>query len=316
MLEMIGSVLPIILLFSFGWWCKKTNFITEEGMAQIKKLIMSVALPSVLFLLFVDMEIGMEHITLLGLTFILLTLFMIGGRLFNFIPPLYSKYNPFLSTGYAFGLVGIGLFSMLYGTEYMVLFSIMGLAHEIFIWVFYYLTFRMTTQGKAISGDILLKIFKSPVIIGMLVGIGMNVLGLSQILHNNAIGEGLMSTLGYFASISTPLMLIVIGYGINFDPTYLKQSVKLIAVRLAVMGIVGTAFKLLVVDQILTPSPLLDASYIAFCLMPPVFVLSLFVSEEGTQEDTEIVSSAIGIGTVVGILLFILYSFIAPTHLF
>ncbi len=315
MLEMLSTVMPVILLFILGVWCKKVNFISEVGIKDIKKFLINIALPSVLFQTFMDMEISMEHIIMLCLTFILLLLFMIFGRMCNFVPSLKYKYNPYVCTAYSFGLVGFALFSMIYGEDKLEIFSVMGLAHEIFVWTLYYLIFRIDTQNKKMGVETLVNLLKSPIIISIFIGITLNLTGLTSILYTQPLAVGIFNSIAYIASTATPFMLICLGYGLSFDMKYVKRSLKLVALRIGVIGIVGLIFKILVIDNFVESTMLLNVSYISFLILPPMFSLPLLVAENGNQEDTDIVNTAVGIYTLLSILAFILFAFFVPIEL-
>ncbi|ONI45678.1 hypothetical protein AN640_04250 [Candidatus Epulonipiscium fishelsonii] len=313
MLAMIGTTLPVILIFALGIWCRKSNFLSPETMKDMKKFVINVAVPCVLFETFVNMEIKMEQLTLLILMLILLALVMVGGKLCDFIPTLKYKYNPYICSGFSFALLGIGLFSMIYGPENLGIFSIMGLAQELFVWSFYYLIFRIDTQNKKLDLKILLNIIKSPIIISIALGIIFNIFGIISMLGTNSIMVGTLKAVSYIAAISTPFMLISLGYGLTFETKYIKSSIKLMGIRAGVLFFIGAVFKVLIIDNIIETNTLFNISYITFLLLPPMFSLPLLVAEEGTEEDANIVNCVVGIYTIISILAIMALSVIAPS---
>ncbi|ONI38204.1 hypothetical protein AN639_08155 [Candidatus Epulonipiscium fishelsonii] len=313
MLAMIGTTLPVILIFALGIWCRKTNFLSAETMKDMKKFVINIAVPCVLFETFVNMKIEIEQLTLLVLMLILLGLFMVVGKLCDAIPILKYKYNPYICSGFSFGLLGVGLFSMIYGPENLGTFSIMGLAQELFVWLFYYLMFRIDTQNKKFDLKILLNIIKSPIIIAIALGIIFNVFGIISMFSTNSIMIGTLKAVSYIADISTPFMLISLGYGLTFETKYIKSSIKLMGIRAGVVFLTGAIFKFLIIDNIIETNALFNISYITFLLLPPMFSLPLLVSEEGTEEDANIVNCAVGIYTIISILAIMALSIVAPS---
>jgi len=307
---MLGSVLPVILIFMLGVWCKKKQFLSTQTMLEIKKFIMNISLPCVLFQTFINMHIDSSHGTILIISFLLFVSLMIGGKLCNYINILRYKYNPYCCTGYAFGLVGLVLFSVIYGEENLEFFSIMGLAHELFVWILYYLVFRIDTQNSKITIKIVLNIFKSPIVISIMLGIILNLIGGAAILQNNSIGAGILSSVSYVAATSTPFILITLGYGLALEKKYLKQSSKIIGTRILVTIVIGSLFKILILDNFIQSSVLLDVSYISFLLLPPMFSLPLLVAEVDEQENVDVVNTVVGISTILSIVVFILFAFI------
>ncbi|ONI46557.1 hypothetical protein AN640_03155 [Candidatus Epulonipiscium fishelsonii] len=313
MLEMIGKVLPIIFLFILGVWFKYSGFILDQSMKDIKKIVLNVALPCVLCNTFLNMEVKPEHGILVILTLILLALFMICSKLLNSIPIFHYKYNVYVSTGYGFGLMGMTLFIMMFGAENLEMFSVMGLAHEFFIWVIYYILFRVEMKQEKIDIYMFINVFKSPIILGILVGLLANFTGISTYLNLNPIGQGILSTMDYLSNISAPFILISLGYGTNINKKYLKESFKLIIVRALTIITVGIGVKVLLIDNLMPQSLLLDVSYIAFIAMPPMLILPLLISQiEGEKEHEEIVSSTMGICSIFNIIIFVLIAFAMP----
>ncbi|ONI47358.1 hypothetical protein AN644_00605 [Candidatus Epulonipiscium fishelsonii] len=313
MLEMIGKVLPIIILFNIGVWFKYSNFILDQSMRDIKKIVINVALPCVLCNTFLDMNIKPEHGMLAILTLILLFLFMACSKLLNSIPILHYKYNVYVSTGYGFGLMGMTLFIMMFGEENLEMFSVMGLAHEFFIWIVYYIMFRIEMKNEKIDVYMFINVFKSPIILGILIGLLANFTGVYTYLNANPIGQGIFNTMDYLSNISAPFILISLGYGTKINKNYLGKSFKLILVRAITIISVGIAVKVLLIDNLMPYSLLLDVSYIAFLAMPPMLVLPLLISQiEGEKEHEEIVSSAMGICSILNIIIFILIAFTMP----
>lgn len=86
MLEVVSKVLPIILLTVSGLLIKKTDFIGEETIGGIKKLILNICLPSTLFVTFLNLELQMEYLVLMGFMMVLFfLLYITGGALGSFL---------------------------------------------------------------------------------------------------------------------------------------------------------------------------------------------------------------------------------------
>lgn len=164
----IEKILPIIIFFTLGYIFNKKSWIAKDSMADIKKIVINLAMPSVLFKTFLNMEFQSEYLIILLLTPVFLTLFMIGGKLANFIPFLNNRFNPFVSTGYSFGLVGVSMFSIMFGAENMAIFSIIGLAHEFFVWTFYFIILKVSLFDVKVSFKEILKLLCSPIMFSVL----------------------------------------------------------------------------------------------------------------------------------------------------
>ncbi len=310
MIEIISSILPIALLIGFGILIRRKNIISAQGMHGIRYMVVNVCLACVLFNMFRDIELDSEMLIIFLLVLLLLALMMLGGRALNLIPKLKHRYNPYMSSCCAFSLIGLALFSILYGEQNMAIFSVIGLAHEIFVWTFYMPVLRIQVGKKKFSIKELLKGYASPILISIMCGLLLNFTGIGRALEGNFIYDGIIETVSMVAPTATPMILILVGYGININKDYIKQSVRMLIARYIVLLGVGIPFKLIVIDNILPQSPYLDISYISLLLIPPIFSLPILVGTFGDEEGEEITSNAVAIGTIVGLITFVGYAFI------
>ncbi|ONI41115.1 hypothetical protein AN640_08260 [Candidatus Epulonipiscium fishelsonii] len=311
---MVSKVIPVLLLFLLGVWIKHINFISNEGMKALKRWAVGLALPVVLFQTFLYITLEKEYFALAMLMFILFTTLMGVGKLFNYVPKVYNKYNPFMATAFSFGLIGLPLFSIIHGQENVSIFSIIGLAHEFFVWTFYYMALRITSSGGTFLFKEVLNILKSPIIISICLGLILNLLNVPILLKENEFWLGFVETVEYISSTATPIILVTLGYGMEVQPQYLKKSAKLMLIRFISIAVIGIPFKF-IVEIFVSPSILFDVSYISFLLLPPMFSLPILIGENASDEDIGIVSTAVSIFTFLSLIVFIIYSFYTVTIL-
>ncbi len=287
MLEILERIIPIILLCCLGILLRYKKTFSEESIHNIKKLVINIALPAVLFKTFLVMEINREDVFLSIAIIILLLLFFIAGRSLNKISWLAHTLNPYLSTSFAYGLLGIPLFSIVFGEENLGVISIFGLGHELFVWLFYYTVLRLELTNKKINPLVWMGFFKSPIGISILLGVIINLLGLNSHFYTNHLLIGLCNTLTYIGSMATPLILITIGYGLKLKKSYLLLSLRFVVIRLVIVFDIGYLYKLLIINRIVILTPIFNYAYYTFLLLPPLFSLPIFLSKkEGTIKDS------------------------------
>ena len=49
MITVLETALPVFLAIAIGMWCRSKNFVTREGIDTLKKVIINLTLPFVLF---------------------------------------------------------------------------------------------------------------------------------------------------------------------------------------------------------------------------------------------------------------------------
>ncbi|OON96832.1 MAG: hypothetical protein ATN31_01710 [Candidatus Epulonipiscioides saccharophilum] len=312
MLNILSPILPMIFLICLGRWFRQVEYFSKQTVAEIKKFLLNICTPITIINMTLLMKIDANTFLIITLSYIMLCLFLIGGKIANVIPFLHNKLNPYVSSGTAFMLVGMSLFTVIYGTEHLATFALIGIGHEFFIWTIYYPLFYLDTQGRKITLATFKNLLSSPFIIALILGIILNAVGAVQILESSSIGNSILELLTMISSVASPLLLIVLGYGLVFEVENFKLSLKLVLVRFSVVGLFGLLFKFLVIDFILKPNLIVDLSFYAYLALPLMFTLTLFVEGVVSDEEVEIINGAIGISTIVSIILLIILSVIIP----
>lgn len=307
--EIISKALPIILLTIIGLVIRKYDIISQKTVDGIKNLIVKVCLPMTLFLIFLNMELKKEHLWLILAMMFLFCLFYLGGAAFNEVSKEKNKFSQFFCTGFSFGLVGVPLFTIVFGAENLGLYSIMGLSHEMFVWFIYYPVLAIKMDQNNNLGSTVAGVLKSPLNISIALGVLLNLLGLKVMFYGNQIGMGVINTLEYLSSVNAPLILICIGYGMNLDKSYIKESTKLVLLRLFITFVVGYGFKIAVLDHLVTTNRDIFAySFFALIVLPPLLSLPIFLSKYGEKKGEQLVNNATVQSTIVSMVLFIGYS--------
>ncbi len=305
--EITSKLMPIIILIALGKLMNKKQMMKQSTIDEIKSFIINIALSSVLFIAFVNMELRREYFLVFIMVFITLCIQYILGFLLNRVKWIKHPVVPFITSGCTYGLLGIPLFAALFGIENVGKISILGVGHEFFIWLVFYTIMRMNLRQERISIGIAKAVIKSPTIISIALGILFNMLGLGEWLRSNPIATGVYTTLEYLANLATPLILIIIGYGLNLEKKYMKESLKLLSIRMLSMLSIGYAVKFLVIDKIMQPDILFNYAYFIFFILPPPLSLSIFIGTYSNKENEALTNNTVVLNTVVSISIFALF---------
>src|SRR5690554_6578730 len=113
----INRVLPIFLLIGLGAWTRRSQFLSERAIDDLRKIVVNLALPSVLFVSFLNIEMQANYLVVFVLVAALcVAMYLLGvalRRRLNVPHP----YFPFLMTGFEYGMLGVSLFGSAYGLE-------------------------------------------------------------------------------------------------------------------------------------------------------------------------------------------------------
>lgn len=305
MTEAFTKIVPILLLILIGYLIQYKKLADEHTMHNLKKGVINLALPAVLFIAFKDMDLKKEYILISLVIFMMMIVFNLTGNLLNKLFRFKSPVLPFLTTGFAFGLLGIPLYGGVYGLDNVGMLSIFGIGHEFFAWFIYLTLIKQKLNGEKFSSKTLLNFIKSPIIQAILAGVIINLLGWQQWIDRFFLLKGLELTLTSLATMTTPLILIIIGYGIKLEKAYMRKAVQFLVIRLGIVLGIGYLVKIFIMGPILgDTSKLFDMAYYTFLVLPPPFMLAIFVSEFSTEENAAITNNTIVLSTITCVVLF------------
>lgn len=307
MSEIISKIIPIFLLIALGYIIKQKNWVRQESMDELKDGVINIALPALLFITFRDMTLKKEYFLVIFIFFILLIVLYRIGLLLNKVKAISHPLVPFIVTSFTFGLLGIPLFGSVFGMENLEKISIFGVAHEFFVWFVFYTLLKMKFNNERFSRDTIKGFITSPLIISIILGLFLNITGTYKIFFENTFFIGVDITLNYLSSLATPIILIIIGFGLKLNKIYIKQSMKLFLIRIITILTIGYIFKIFIINKIITNDPLFDYAYFTFLILPPPYSLSIFVGKYANREYSEIANNVVVIHTIACIAIFVLF---------
>lgn len=302
----LNRVFPIIFMLGLGWWIKRSAFLPESTMNDFKKLVVNVSLPAVLFLSFIDLTLQVSFIVVFVMVFLLCAaLFALGFGLKR-IQNSPHPYYPYLFTGFEYGMLGVSLFGAAYGLENIGYIAVIALGHEIFIWFVFLAFLLMARDGLQKPSQLAGAFLSAPPIIGIFAGIVFNLLGWRDALYNGIVLGGVMQALGFLSNLTIPLILMIVGYGINLNWGGLRDSLPVLVVRLGIL--IPLAF---VLDRVVLIGWLgLDAMFgvglFTMLILPPPFIIPLYMRDD-MHEERQYINNILMLYSLVTIVIFVTY---------
>lgn len=307
----LNRVLPILLLIALGHWTRRSGFLTESAVENLRKLVVTLALPSVLFISFLEMKLQTKYLLVFALIFALnVALFALGRALKAWLSAGYL-YFPFLMTGFEYGMLGVSLFGSAYGLDKIGYIAVVDLGHELFIWFVFLAFLLMLRDGHQDPRQLLRAFLTSPVIIGILAGIALNVIGAREFVNERPIAGGVMATLRFLGNLTIPLILIIVGHGIRLDRTGVREAVPVIGIRLLILVPLALLLNRLVLRGLLDLEAPFEAGLFTLLVLPPPFIIPLYM-KAGLPDERRYVNNALTLYTMVSIVLFTVYFVLNP----
>lgn len=302
----IVKVSPIVLMLVLGNVIRITGIISERTVDELKKLVVMVALPAVLFVAFLQMQLDRAYLALFAAILLVCLLLFGYGFLLRRILGITREYFPFLMTGFEFGMVGISLFGSAYGLQAVGYIAIVDLSHELFIWFVFVTILTAKRDGAGGFSGILKGFATSPLIIAIVTALLVNVAGMSKGFESYPAGAAILETADLLGNLLIPTILIIIGYGMRLSPAGIRQAVTVVVARFVFLVPATYLVARVLVRNVLELGPAFEAAVITFMLLPPPYILPLFMPA-GLKNERTYVNNVLTVYTVVSIVLFILY---------
>ncbi len=301
----LGGVLPIVALIGLGVVLRRLGVLDDATVAGLKRLIVNVALPAVLFTTFLSVRFEPGHALVIATVFVLLVaLFAVG---FAVRRPLGgSPYVPFLFTGFELGMLGFALFTAAFGLDRLPALGVLALGHEVFIWFFYASLLRGVGQRRRGLGETLSDLVRSPVIVAIVAGLALNAAGLGAVVREGVLGVAFANTLTYLAGLIVPLVLLVIGYSARLSGAGVREALPLVVARLAVVVPVALVLAEVVFRRLLGLDQVFVDALVTLMILPPPFIVPLFIPPQRRAEEAY-ATNVLSLYSLGSVLIFVGY---------
>jgi predicted permease len=292
----LPRLIPLVGFIGLGILLRSRNLVSGQTVEQLKWFIVHVLLPGVLFKTFLLARLapGLAAVaaSVFGVNVLMYAVGLLLGRgLRNG-----GRYAPFLTSGMEYGMLGLALFSSLYGMARVEYIAVVDLGHEFFFWFLFIPVFSSRESGT--RGIPLKAIVTSPINIAIIAGLLLDLSGVSGILVSNQVGQGVVSLCDMMGAAIGPLILVVIGYGLRFERAVGLDVLVTCLTRLALAA--GGAYVVgeLLIGRLLGWDPGYRAAVWMLFRTAPSFSVPIFARPRNEQEQVYI-SSTITIYTVI-----------------
>lgn len=285
MIALLEKLLPVLFIILIGWVLRKKNVISGTAVNEIKNIIVNVALPCILFLSFGKTTLEARYALVVVLIFLMLGVFYCTGFLLKTRRPntFGSIFTPWFMTGFEFGMIGIGLFGALWGSDKLPLFMLIGLGHEFFAWFICIPYVQFKNSGIFDLKQTLKNFLKTPVILGILGGLFANITGLYAQIETVFWGRALFNAMTLLSNITVPLILIIVGYSLVIEKSHSIKMLYYLAIRIVLILSVGTVTLILINRLVGFIDPLFNIAFYGYILLPPSYLVPVLVKDDESE---------------------------------
>ena len=303
-IKMLETVVPVCLMVVIGMFCRKKKIVSEQGINELKNLLINVLLPVLIFNVMATAEFSMDSILIFITIFLLYSImFAAGFGVQKIFKSEIKTFVPYVMVCVECGMIGYALLSVLKGADKLYYLATMDLATALFGFTIYVTSLKNLGEGKKQSvKETILDMVKTPTLMAAVLGVIAAVTGLGNGIVTSSLGGLYEKAVEMTTASISPMILICIGYGIHFEKATIKMALKLTVLR-------GIAFALMfaisygIIKYFVGMNELLLTSMVIYFILPPTFIISVYTK---TKKQTEYISGMLSLYmgiTLIGFLI-------------
>ena len=299
--QILSMVLPVLVMILLGRLCAAQGILNDERHAGLKSIIGDILLPVVLFNAFFTAQYDGKLLLVFVLVFISCLLALVAGfALKRFVRP-YDRYMPLLMTSFEGGMLGYALYALIAGQNQTAMYAMVDIGQTMFAYTVFLAALKSAEGGKMSPKAMVMNMVTNKACIGMTLGIVLGALGVHKAIAPTGFGVVLTELISFITAPTSALILLVVGYQLNFSKRLMKPVAITLALRLGVMAVVF-ALVSLVLFAIIPYDKLLMLALMLQYTLPAPFIIPLYAD---LKEDGEYVSTTLSMGTLLAVVLFV-----------
>ena len=299
--QILSMVLPVLAMILIGRLCAVQGILNDERHAGLKSIIGDILLPVVLFNAFFTAQYDGKLLLVFALVFASCLIALAAGfALKKFVKP-YDKYMPLLMTSFEGGMLGYALYALVAGQSQTAIYAMVDIGQTMFAYTVFLAALKSAEGGRMSPKAMVSNMIHNKACIGMTLGIVLGALGVHKAIAPTSFGVVLTELISFITAPTSALILLVVGYQLNFSKKLMKPVAITLALRTVVMaavfGIVSAIlFAIIPYDKLLMLALMLQYT------LPAPFIIPLFAD---LKEDGEYVSTSLSMGTLLSVVLFV-----------
>lgn len=295
LISVISTALPVFLALAMGMMCRSKGFLTRDGVDTLKKVIINLTLPFVLFNSFATAEYSLSALILPVIIFIICTIMLALGFLWVKVSKSGSKLAPFLASGFEAGMLGFSLFALLFPDQSASKFAMLVLGQEIFVFTLYKMLLTGKTSPKAIINDFL----TSPTLIAVVLGLIVGASGLYDCFRAWGVSNIIESVTSFISAPTGTIILFAVGFDLVLKEINWKKTGGMVAMRLVIAGVMLGI--LILLNRTVLNGMIFEGAAVMLFILPSPYIIPIFA--DAPDERVQI-SSALSALTLITMILF------------
>lgn len=211
---------------------------------------------------------------------------------------------PFLMSGFEAGMLGYALYILLFGSDNIEYFAKVDLGQVIFVFTVFLTLLKQKESGS--FKESLKTMGKSPVILSITLGVLIGATGLGKIIDESMVGGIFQYIFDFISAPTAAVILFVVGYELEFRKLNFKSLLSVVLTRLIIMGVFCIVI-LMGVGAIIPINDYLKWAFVLMFMLPPPFVLPIFVEND---DENAFISASLSVYTIVTLVIFAVIAYL------
>ena len=300
-MEILKSVLPVVVLLIAGMILREKKLISDKGIDGLQALVMNITLPAGLFAAFYKTTLTLQELILPLTMFVLVSAGIFLARPLCRAFGEKDEYMPFLSSGYEFGMLGYALMTILAGAENITTLAVMDIGQCFAVFTVYVGLLKGMTGEKQNAKQVIKGLITTPVLVAIVAGALIGVTGLGGLTEKLGLSPLIDSICDFASAPTSAAILVVIGYRMNFKGLDVKRVGRACLIRVILQGVFA-ALVLAIFKAVggVCAERLTTFTLILAIILPPPFILPLYIEESEKKEFYSLTISAYTVISIAG----------------
>lgn len=303
-LIIISKVLPIILLIVLGNLLKKIEFFKQNTIDDLKKFIVNISLPALLFIAFTGTKFESKYLLICVAVFFTCIFMLFSGIFLKKLFKSDNRYFPAVFASFETGMIGYSIFVTVFGSENTYKLAVIDLGNIIFIFLILVSYLQKLNGKSATIQQLLMSFFKSPVILAVLLGSLLSSTGAIEVVKNFPISNSFLDMIKLLSNLTVPVICMVIGYELHLDFKNLGKPLITAILRISILMIMAFLINTFLMEKVLHLDKIFKIALYTMFLLPPTFLLPIFIEDKGGEEK-QFILNTISVHIILSLITFL-----------
>ena len=289
-MKAVATLFPVFFMIGLGMLARIKGLATHEQKDGANHIVFNVLFPILIFHILFNSTIQLSAMYLVAYVFVVFGLMMFAGKLLGkFTGTRFQHISYFMLTTCEGGSVALPLYLSIVGaSSNTVIFDLAGIMYA---FVIIPVMVSRASAGSTSKGQMIKSIFTNAFVIAVILGLGLNMLGVNTALANSQFNELYTNTMAQATAPIIGIILFVIGYNLKIQLDTLGDVLKLLLVRIGGYALVIAGFFLLFPNMM--ADKIFMIAVLIYFMSPTGFVIPMQLEPLYKNEDEESYTAAI-----------------------